>query len=70
MSEAQVVAERLRQQVEASVLSIASHAITATVSIGVAQASSSMNTIFDLIKGADHALYAAKHAGRNRVCAA
>lgn len=70
MSEAQVVAERLRQQVEASVLSIASHAITATVSIGVAQASSSMNTIFDLIKIADHALYAAKHAGRNRVCAA
>ena len=70
MSEAQVVAERLRQQVEASALSIASHAITATVSIGVAQASSSMNTIFDLIKIADHALYAAKHAGRNRVCAA
>src|SRR5215467_8839063 len=70
LSEAQVVAERLRQQVEASVLSIASHAINTTVSIGVAQASSSMKTIFDLIKVADHAMYAAKHGGRNRVCAA
>src|SRR6516165_5155019 len=70
LSEAQVVAERLRQQVEASVLSIASHAINTTVSIGVAQASSSMKTIFDLIKVADHAMYAAKNAGRNRVCAA
>jgi hypothetical protein len=50
LSEAQVVAERLRQQVEASVLSVASHAINTTVSIGVAQTSSSMKTIFDLIK--------------------
>jgi diguanylate cyclase (GGDEF)-like protein len=70
MAEAQAVAERLRKLVEVSVLSIASHAITTTVSIGVAQASSSMDTIFDLIKVADHALYAAKNAGRNRVCAA
>jgi diguanylate cyclase (GGDEF)-like protein len=70
LSEAQAVAERLRQQVEASVLSIASHAINTTVSIGVAQASSSMKTIFDLIKVTDHAMYAAKNAGRNRVCAA
>jgi diguanylate cyclase (GGDEF)-like protein len=70
MAEAQAVAERLRKLVEASVLPIASHAITTTVSIGVAQASSSMDTIFDLIKVADHALYAAKNAGRNRVCAA
>jgi diguanylate cyclase (GGDEF)-like protein len=70
LSEAQVVAERLRQQVEASVLSVASHAINTTVSIGVAQTSSSMKTIFDLIKVTDHAMYAAKNAGRNRVCAA
>jgi diguanylate cyclase (GGDEF)-like protein len=70
MTEAQAIAERLRGQVETSDLSIAPHAISATVSIGVAQANSSMDTIFDLIKVADHALYAAKNAGRNRVCAA
>jgi diguanylate cyclase (GGDEF)-like protein len=70
MTEAQAIAERLRGQVETCDLSIAPHAISATVSIGVAQANSGMDTIFDLIKVADHALYAAKNAGRNRVCAA
>jgi diguanylate cyclase (GGDEF)-like protein len=69
MSQAQEVAEQLRQRVESLHFSIASHAISATVSIGVAEASESMDTIFDLIKVADHALYAAKHAGRNCVCA-
>ena len=69
MSEAHELAERLRRQVEARELSIASHAITATVSVGVAQATSSMNTIFDLIKVADQRLYTAKKTPVETVCA-
>ena len=70
MARAQQVAERLRRLVESCDLSTPWHAISATVSVGVAEATSSMNTIFHLIKTADNALYAAKNAGRNRVCAA
>jgi len=70
VSDAQAAAERLRRQVERSDLSIATHTIAATVSIGVAPATPNMRTIFDLIKAADHALYVAKNSGRNRVCGA
>lgn len=41
-----------------------------TISIGVAQLpDSEINTIHDLYKSADKALYEAKRSGRNRVCA-
>jgi len=38
-----------------------------TVSVGVATFSSSISTLTDLIRNADHALYRAKNGGRNRV---
>jgi diguanylate cyclase (GGDEF)-like protein len=38
-----------------------------TVSIGVATVSPSLSTLTDLIREADHALYRAKGAGRNRI---
>jgi diguanylate cyclase (GGDEF)-like protein/PAS domain S-box-containing protein len=38
-----------------------------TVSVGVATYSSSISTLADLIREADHALYRAKKAGRNRI---
>jgi len=38
-----------------------------TVSIGVATVSPSLSTLTDLIREADHALYRAKRAGRNRI---
>jgi diguanylate cyclase (GGDEF)-like protein len=69
-SDAREGAERLRRHVERSDLLIATHTIAATVSIGVAPATSNMRTLFDLIKAADHALYVAKNSGRNRVCCA
>jgi diguanylate cyclase (GGDEF)-like protein len=68
--QARQVAERLRRTVQSCNLSTTSKIIKATVSIGVAEATSSMNTIFHLIKGADDALYTAKNSGRNCVCAA
>jgi diguanylate cyclase (GGDEF)-like protein len=67
---AQRVAERLRRKVETSAFCVASNAIRATISIGVSEANPSMDTVFDLIKLADKALYMAKDSGRNRVCAA
>jgi diguanylate cyclase (GGDEF)-like protein len=60
----------LRRVVEMREFSIASRAITTTISIGVAQANPYMETLFDLIKMTDQALYAAKNGGRNRVWAA
>jgi diguanylate cyclase (GGDEF)-like protein len=67
LSQAQIVAERLRAEVAAKSLVVASGSIPATVSIGVATSAATMNDISDLMKAADQALYDAKHAGRNRV---
>jgi diguanylate cyclase (GGDEF)-like protein len=69
LAAAQRVAERMRRKVEARAFSFSSNAINATISVGVAEANPSLDTIFDLIKVADRALYVAKEAGRNRVCA-
>ena len=67
LAQAEVVAERLRREVAGNALVVASHAIPATVSIGVATALPGMKDVSDLMKAADQALYDAKHAGRNRV---
>jgi diguanylate cyclase (GGDEF)-like protein len=67
LSQAQVVAERLRSEVAANSLVVASLSIPATISIGVATSAAAMNEISDMMKAADRALYDAKHAGRNRV---
>jgi diguanylate cyclase (GGDEF)-like protein len=60
------VAERMRRHVAASPLALGRHSLKVTVSIGVATTSREVGTLRDLLRNADRALYAAKHAGRNR----
>jgi diguanylate cyclase (GGDEF)-like protein len=65
LDHALVVAERLRCEVAGSPLAELAHSFT--ISIGVATADEKMDGLSDLIKMADHSLYAAKRAGRNKV---
>lgn len=64
------LAERLRQAIESYPLDEAAPELRLTISVGVAQRSADMAGPDRLIKAADDALYAAKRAGRNRVCRA
>ncbi len=65
------VAERIRQNVEASEVVGLEHSdpVRYTVSIGVATLQSGVSSFDVLLQRADRALYTAKRAGRNRVCA-
>ena len=60
-----VFAERLRLAVQS--LSVKPHGVRCTISLGVAEADSSIKKYRQLIENADRALYAAKHQGRNLV---
>lgn len=60
-------AERLRQSVEAHVVTHEQHSIRFTISLGVADLSLPSSSYTQLIEWADNALYASKAGGRNRV---
>lgn len=60
------VAERMRRHIAMSPLALGRHSLKVNVSIGVAATSREVGTLRDLLRNADRALYAAKHAGRNR----
>ena len=63
------IAERLRTAVERQPFNISSEKTVAiTVSIGVATYPQQVNSLRELVKASDVALYAAKGSGRNRVC--
>jgi diguanylate cyclase (GGDEF)-like protein len=66
---AMTLAERLRVRVAGHAVAVAAdHTISMTVSIGVASYPDGANAVQKLLSAADQALYAAKSAGRNRVC--
>jgi diguanylate cyclase (GGDEF)-like protein len=64
------IAERIRASFQAAGIVIAGHAMSATVSIGVAEAQAPLFDLSGLLARADAALYRAKNNGRNRVHAA
>ena len=67
LQEADVCAERCRQAVERKIFYCNGIQLRATVSAGVACRRGDMQTCADLLREADEALYAAKHAGRNAI---
>lgn len=62
-----LVAERVRAAFEKAGVTISSHCMNATVSIGAADSMAEVANITALLTRADQALYQAKSAGRNRV---
>jgi diguanylate cyclase (GGDEF)-like protein len=63
-----LAAERLRKLIKALRMNIEGTEVQTSVSIGVACRETDMAEAEQMIRGADKALYAAKHAGRNKVC--
>jgi diguanylate cyclase (GGDEF)-like protein len=61
------IAERVRSGFEAAGVTVGTHSVGATVSIGAAISYDPVTSIDSLIASADAALYRAKHDGRNRV---
>jgi diguanylate cyclase (GGDEF)-like protein len=70
LEQALVLAERIRGTVESTPLLVDGHLLQLTVSIGAAATGPGEHDVAALLQRADAALYAAKHAGRNRVMAA
>lgn len=64
---AQAVAERIRQAVESSPVPLGQSPLVITASIGVSVIAPGDRQFDDLLQRADHAVYAAKTGGRNRV---
>jgi two-component system cell cycle response regulator len=69
LADAMLVAERLRAAIadEPFILQVKGQGLPLTVSVGIAMTGEGGDTRETLLKRADEALYAAKHAGRNRV---
>lgn len=64
---AEIVATRIRQRVEAAVLTTRERPVTSTVSIGVAAYPEHASDLESVMEQADEALYASKTSGKNRV---
>jgi diguanylate cyclase (GGDEF)-like protein len=63
---AMLFAERLRQRIEALLVTYENHSIPFTISLGVADLSHPTSEYQQLIERADQALYVSKQGGRNR----
>jgi diguanylate cyclase (GGDEF)-like protein len=62
-----ILAERLREAIEAAEVFFEGERVAFTVSLGVAQLTAEVAEYKQLIERADRALYASKKGGRNRV---
>ena len=62
---AAVMAERIRERIAVEEITTTAGAAAVTISAGVGEMRSTSDTLEDLIRGADHALYDAKKQGRN-----
>jgi diguanylate cyclase (GGDEF)-like protein/PAS domain S-box-containing protein len=67
---ARQVADRLRQQIADNAVGDGERTFNVTVSIGVASSSAADRSLDQMLRRADHALYAAKNGGRNRIAIA
>jgi diguanylate cyclase (GGDEF)-like protein len=67
LADARVRAEQLREKFESMHIAFGQFSMAGTLSIGIATFPGHGRTRDELIEGADQALYAAKHNGRNRV---
>src|SRR6185312_11767562 len=63
--QAAVVAERIREAIAADGIETRAARVSATISVGLAEALSGQDTLQQLIRRADRALYEAKARGRN-----
>lgn len=63
------VAQRIREHTSAGFIAEGQNLVPTSVSIGVSEMDASCFSLETLINRADQALYAAKQAGKNRVCA-
>jgi two-component system cell cycle response regulator len=66
---ARLMAEKVRGMIEGTRFVFEARHIPVTISIGVAEMNSAVQSADDLIKVADARLYRAKEGGRNRVVA-
>jgi len=64
--DARIVAERIREAIEALTVTHEKHSIRFTVSLGIAEMEGGMESHEQLIHNADQALYQSKEGGRNQ----
>lgn len=70
LSGAMIIAEKLRLNANALRVPVGHDVWVGSISLGVAERTSTMKSVDDLLKAADEALYVAKQQGRNRVAEA
>ena len=68
INNAQIFAERLRKEIENSIVKYNDIEIKYTVSMGIAEVESTMKTYEKWVECADAAMYKAKGSGKNKVC--
>jgi diguanylate cyclase (GGDEF)-like protein len=65
--QAHVVAERIRKQIEETVIDLDGNRVQVTISIGIASYPAHATSKEDIIEIADRAMYCGKHKSRNIV---